>query len=60
MISIEDNIDYRLQQNRHISLEERFWVKVDKKGENECWKWKGAKGNHGYGLIRYNGKTELS
>ena len=31
----------------------RFWSKVDKKGEDECWAWNGAKtdGNLNYGLI---------
>ena len=26
----------------NISFEERFWEKVDKKSDDECWLWKGA------------------
>lgn len=29
----------------------RFWNKVDKKSNNECWMWEGAKGSAGYGLF---------
>lgn len=30
------------------TLEERFWAKVDKRSENECWPWLGAcTGTHG-------------
>ena len=33
------------------TLEERFWAKVDKKGQDECWEWTASKGAHGYGQI---------
>jgi len=29
----------------------RFWSKVDKKTDNECWNWKG-RCKHGYGLFK--------
>lgn len=34
-----------------LSIEERFWSKVDKKSDNECWEWTGGKDsqNIGYG-----------
>jgi hypothetical protein len=35
------------------SIEERFWSKVDIKGLNECWPWKGYINPSGYGLFRY-------
>ena len=38
-------------------LDNRFWNKVDKIGC--CWYWIGAKTYGGYGLFRYNGKSEL-
>lgn len=31
------------------SLEQRFWEKVDKKGDSECWNWTASKGKNGYG-----------
>lgn len=33
---------------------ERFWSKVDKTGE--CWEWKAAKSEKGYGLFKFQGK----
>lgn len=35
------------------TLEERFWQNVDKRGEDECWEWLGAKNDLGYGQITY-------
>jgi hypothetical protein len=32
-------------------LEVRFWLKVKKVGENECWEWQGQKLANGYGRI---------
>ena len=34
------------------AAEERFWAKVDIKGEGECWMWRSAVGSNGYG--RFN------
>jgi hypothetical protein len=39
------------------SIEERrFWKKVDIKGVDDCWEWKGAI-RSGYGAIKRNGKV---
>lgn len=32
-----------------LSIEERFWSKVDIKPQSECWNWKGTKDPKGYG-----------
>ena len=32
------------------TLEERFWLKVDRKGADDCWPWLGYL-HHGYGRI---------
>lgn len=33
------------------SLAERFWPKVDRRGPDECWPWKGCKTPDGYGRL---------
>jgi hypothetical protein len=33
-----------------IKNADAFWSKVDVKSDSECWAWKGAKTNRGYGL----------
>lgn len=37
------------------SISERFWKKVDIKGENDCWNWMGAT-SYGYGQFGINYK----
>jgi hypothetical protein len=39
------------------SLADRFWGKVDKRGPNECWLWTAAVNEHGYGVMRPQGKS---
>lgn len=38
----------------------RFWSKVDKKEENECWNWTTGLDKKGYGVFKLNGKVEKS
>ncbi len=38
-------------------LEVRFWEKVDKRGPDECWPWKGSMHGDGYGQIWMDGKV---
>jgi hypothetical protein len=45
---------------RRIPLEERFWAKVERQGEDECWPWRGKISGGGYGYIRANGKDKLA
>jgi hypothetical protein len=48
------------------SLDERFWKKVDKRSDNECWLWTGARRNSGkysqakYGSFRVGKKTQAA
>lgn len=38
---------------RGCSVEERFWVKVDRRGDDECWPWLGFIEKKGYGRFVY-------
>lgn len=40
-----------------MTVEERFWSKVDKKNEDECWNWIGAGRGNGYGAFKLNRKV---
>ena len=44
----------------HEPIDVRFWLEVDKAGEDECWLWKRAPSSNGYGRIRVKetGKEE--
>lgn len=39
-----------------LSLEDRFWKYVDRRGKNECWPWIGS-GIDGYGTIGVGGRA---
>lgn len=38
-------------------LEVRFWLKVDKSGENDCWLWRGQIMPNGYGRISLGSRS---
>lgn len=38
-------------------MEERFWLKVDKRGANDCWEWQAGKDWDGYGIFSIHGKS---
>lgn len=37
---------------KRLTFAERFWLKVDRRGPDECWLWTGALNEHGYGVMR--------
>jgi hypothetical protein len=39
---------------------ERFWSRVDQRSENECWPWKGAVDENGYGNMHVEGRHRRS
>lgn len=45
----------RQQPPRRVSLAERFWSKVDKRGPDECWNWTASK-QKGYGQFMLGGR----
>jgi len=40
-----------------LSTEERFWEKVIKLADNECWEWQACEDKDGYGRFWYNNIT---
>lgn len=39
-------------------IEDRFWERVDRRGDDECWPWRGAT-PHGYGTIWVDTKVGI-
>jgi hypothetical protein len=39
------------------TLADRFWDKVDRRGPDDCWPWTKATNEHGYGVMRPEGKS---
>jgi hypothetical protein len=39
---------------------DRFWDKVDKRGEDDCWEWTATKIHNGYGHFKLNGRLQLA
>jgi len=39
-------------------LEERFWAKVDRRGDDECWEWLACRCGSGYGQISLGGRGD--
>lgn len=54
--------DVNRKTRKTKSLEERFWEKVIKKDDDECWLWTGTINSENYkcGRIKLNGKNELA
>lgn len=40
-----------LRGPKPLSIETRFWRKVDRRGDDECWPWTAARLPAGYGLM---------
>ena len=39
--------------------EERFWSKVDRRGQDECWEWTACCNHLGYGTLKIDGEAVL-
>lgn len=37
--------------------EERFWSKVDRRSDDECWPWLGGLKDAGYGIFQFGGRN---
>lgn len=45
---------------RHCSLACALWSKVEKRGVDDCWPWKGAQSFYGYGSLSFEGARHRS
>ena len=43
-----------------VDPERRFWTKVDKRGQDECWPWQGFCRPDGHGMFSYQQKLASS
>lgn len=43
-----------------MTLQERFWSKVDRRGEDECWNWIAQVDHNGRGRFKLNYKPEYA
>lgn len=41
-----------------LSIEERFWQRVQKAGPDECWPWLGAQGGYGHGMFWFSAERK--
>lgn len=44
--------DTTRRTNQGVPVAERFWDKVDRRGDDECWPWLAAKSARGYGRFK--------
>lgn len=42
------------------SLADRFWRRVEKRSDNECWIWKGRAASNGYGVFDYDNRPNVA
>src|SRR5690606_22981367 len=35
--------------HRHLGADERFWLKADRRGPDDCWEWSAFRDDDGYG-----------
>ncbi len=40
-----------------MTVEQRFWKKVDVRGQDDCWEWKASRHPKGYGQFKYDNQT---
>lgn len=38
----------------------KFWERINKKTDEECWEWLSAKDHYGYGQVKMNGRNSLN
>ena len=48
------------RRHGEMSLEDRFWEKVERDSDEECWEWMASVDTHGYGRIGLGNKLILA
>lgn len=51
---------YASHKRRAATYIERFWSRVDKRQEDDCWPWLGTTNQTGYGVVRLGGRYEIA
>lgn len=46
--------------NKGKSKEERFWMKVDRRSDDQCWEWQASLNQSGYGWASVDGRSILA
>ena len=41
-----------------LSIEDRFWRRVQKAGPDDCWPWMGSRGGHGHGVFWFSAERK--
>ena len=49
----------RVRNLQCCTSEDRFWAKVEKRGPDDCWPWRGAMHRDGYGRAHYGPKSKM-
>lgn len=50
----------KLGRRKGLTEEEHFWARVDRRGPDECWPWRGGKIKMGYGVLAFHGHHRMA
>lgn len=50
-------IGHRAAHTARRPLEQMFWERVEKRGQDDCWQWTGTLSKRGYGAIKYDHRS---
>lgn len=53
-------IIFSCKQCANANEVERFWRRVARRGESECWEWSGSRHPHGHGYVVLRGKVSYA
>ena len=56
----EGTLGFAVRLQSIHDLERWFWTMVSRNEETSCWEWRGARDEHGYGVIKFAGQRILA